>query len=113
VDRPLIAKAYLRKGQALTIKKDLSKALDVLRAGLAIEPENAELKAALQKVMWTINQQQATGNVDPERARRAMADPEIQAILQNPEVATVLQQARQDPNALSRYAYTRIGQFTH
>lgn len=96
------ARAYARKGQTLTIQQEYAKALDVFRAGLAIEPENAELKAGLQRVLMLINQQHASGQVDPERAKRAMADPEIQAILKDPEVSIVLQRAQTDPQALQR-----------
>ena len=36
-----------------------------------------------------------------ERARRAMADPEIQAILQTPEVRNALSELERDPKSLS------------
>jgi stress-induced-phosphoprotein 1 len=35
-----------------------------------------------------------------ERAKRAMADPEIQAILQTPEVRNALSELERDPKAL-------------
>ena len=40
-----------------------------------------------------------SGKVDPERAARGMADPEIQRILQDPTVSQVLRDMGQNPMA--------------
>ena len=40
-----------------------------------------------------------SGEIDPERQRRAMADPEIQAILQDPTMTRVLQDLQSDPKS--------------
>lgn len=44
-----------------------------------------------------IQEQNATGQVDPERQAQAMKDPEIQQILRDPSVNAVLQQMQDDP----------------
>lgn len=42
-------------------------------------------------------QANATGEIDPERQRRAMEDPEIQAILRDPTMARILQDMQENP----------------
>ena len=42
-------------------------------------------------------QANSTGDVDPERQRRAMEDPEIQSILKDPIMARVLQDLQNNP----------------
>ena len=42
-----------------------------------------------------------------ERARKAMADPEIQSILQTPEVRNALADLERDPKALNRILQDR------
>ena len=51
------------------------------------QPDNAEAKSGLDNVVATINMQSSSGEVDQERQARAMADPEIQAILGDAQYA--------------------------
>ena len=41
--------------------------------------------------------QSQSGQVDQERQQRAMADPEIQGILGDPQMRSILQEMQQDP----------------
>ena len=58
---------------------------------LAIEPDNQECKDGLQRTRTKIQSLARSGEVDKERARHGMADPEIQAILRDPTMQKVLQ----------------------
>merc|ERR1711916_24712 len=98
-------KAWAKKGDIEFLMKEYHKAMDSYKAGMAIEPNNAACKQGLQKVMMKVNS--ASSEEQAERQAHAMADPEIQQILQDPAVRQVLtdlqenpaygQQAMQDP----------------
>lgn len=99
-------KAWAKKGDVETFLKEYHKAMDSYKSGLAIEPDNQLCKKGLQDVMSKIN---TVGSEEEmkERQAHAMADPEIQRILQDPSVQQLLrdmesnpsyaQQAMQDP----------------
>ena len=102
---PTYVKAIAKKGDLEVLMKEYHKALETYKKGLAIEPANAACKAGLQKVTHAINSASGT---DQERAAHAMADPEIQNILQDPVIRDVInnlsggdqmagQRALQDP----------------
>ena len=102
---PSYVKAIAKKGDLEFLMKEYHKALESYKKGLALEPANAACKQGLAKTTHAINS--ASGS-DQERAQHAMADPEIQAILQDPMVRDVInnlsggdqmagQRALQDP----------------
>ena len=69
------------------------------RAGLEQDPENEEMKEGIQKCIEQINKAgrgQLSDEELKERQQKAMADPEIQMILQDP----IMRQARFLPSAL-------------
>jgi len=80
---PKYVKALAKKGDIEFLQKEYHKALESYKQGLAIEPDNGLCKQGLQKTMAAVN---SSGTPDKERAAHAMADPEIQAILQDPMV---------------------------
>ena len=71
--------------------------MDAYNMILKLEPENEEAKTGLERVVQTINMQSSSGEVDQERQARAMADPEIQAILGDAQMRSILQEMQQDP----------------
>ena len=77
--------------------KEYHKALDSYKMGLNLEPDNTLCKQGLQKTNMKINEANADGSVDKERQAHAMADPEIQQILQDPSVRQVLQDFQENP----------------
>lgn len=81
--------------------KENHKAIDSYRKGLEIDPENATCKEGLRKVTAMVNMGSANMSEDErkERAEHAMADPEIQNILQDPVMRQVLQDFNDNPNA--------------
>jgi len=91
---PKYVKAYGKRGDLEFHAKEYHKAMESYKKGLAVDPANAACKAGLQKVQTAI----AAGGDDAERRAHAMADPEIQAILQDPEVRTVLQTLSTQPD---------------
>ena len=92
----------IKKGNAQFAQAQEYKAIDTFKAALALEPDNEEVKEGLRR---TYRKVEDTNN-DParaeERRKRAMADPEIQVILNDPAVNNVLQDAQKDGRALSR-----------
>ena len=70
--------------------------MDSYRAGLALEPDNSLCKAGVAKVQGAIQEANWKGH-DQERAAHAMADPEIQAILQDPSIRQVLTDFQENP----------------
>ncbi|GMI06429.1 hypothetical protein TrLO_g3748 [Triparma laevis f. longispina] len=94
-------KAYARKGDIHVLMKENHKALEAYRAGLAIEANNKACMEGATKVTQLINAGAANMSEEEkqERAAHGMADPEIQAILQDPIIRQVLQDFQENPNA--------------
>jgi len=96
---PSFVKAYIRKGKVQHFLKQYHKALETYEAGLKIDPNASELLEGRRATILSVNQENQSGNVDPQRAKEAMKDPAIQAILRDPTVATALQRLQEDPKA--------------
>jgi len=94
-------KAWARKGDIEVLMKENHKAMDSYRKGLAIDPNSAVCKEGLRKVTAMVNMGSAnmTEAERKERADHAMADPEIQNILQDPIIRQILQDFNDNPNA--------------
>jgi len=48
---PKFIKAYIRKGHVHSLMKEYAKCLEVYEAGLKVDPENAELKAGIERTL--------------------------------------------------------------
>ncbi|KAK4537896.1 hypothetical protein CDCA_CDCA14G3921 [Cyanidium caldarium] len=96
---PKFVRAYARKGQAHFAMKEYHRALDAYEKGLEVDPNHAELRDGYMRVMMAIHN---SNEADPERAERALADPEIQAILMDPQMNILLKQMESDPSAAQR-----------
>ena len=98
---PLYTKAWGRKGDIEMAFKEYHKAMDSYKKGLEIDPQNATCKEGLKKVTQQINygRSQMTEEQKQEQAAHAMADPEIQAILQDPIVQQTLRDFNENPQA--------------
>jgi stress-induced-phosphoprotein 1 len=97
-------KAWAKKGDIEFFMKEYHKALDSYKTGLKLEPDNKLCKDGLAKTTTQIQMSQYNES-DEQKAQRqqhAMADPEIQMILQDPMVRQVLQDAQENPAALQR-----------
>jgi stress-induced-phosphoprotein 1 len=97
---PNFLKAYHKKGDCHYFLKEYHKALSSYEAGLKLDPNDNFCKEGIEKTQQAIyltNSQE-----DQEvRAKRAMADPEIQAILQTPEVRNALSELERDPKSIN------------
>ena len=69
--------------------------MEAYEKGLALDPDSSELREEKQRTLMAIN----TGEADPERAKEAMKDPEIQQILRDPTINKVLGDLQQNPAA--------------
>jgi stress-induced-phosphoprotein 1 len=80
------------------------KAVESYKRGLEIEPTNTACKEGLRKVTSLINYASSTMTEEEkmERARHGMADPEIQAILQDPVIQQILRDFNENPNAANQ-----------
>jgi len=95
---PKYVKAWARKGDIEMLMKETHKALESYKRGLELDSSNVSCKAGLQKAYASIN---SVGSEEErkERAAHAMADPEIQSILQDPVIMQVLKDFQENPNA--------------
>ena len=94
---PKYVKAWAKKADIHFGMKEFHKADEAFKKGLAIDPSNQECSAGVKKVQMAMYTTQ--GEDAEERARHAMADPEIQAILQNPQITHVLRSAQENPKS--------------
>ena len=98
---PLYTKAWGRKGDIEMAFKEYHKAMESYKKGLEIDANNAACKEGLRKVTQQINygRSQMTDEQKKEQAAHAMADPDIQAILQDPVVQQTLRDFGENPAA--------------
>ena len=92
---PSFVKAYIRKGKIHHFLKQYHKALEAFDTGLQLEPGSSELREERLRTLQAVN----SGEADPERAKEALKDPEIQQILRDPTIAQVLQDLQNSPAA--------------
>lgn len=91
---PKYVRALCRKGNCNLALKEYHKAMDVFKKALDLDPDNAEAKDGLSRTMVKIREtMSSTGDEaeEIERRNRAMADPEIQAIIRDPMVNAALE----------------------
>jgi len=96
---PKYTKAWGRKGDIEMAFKEYHKAMESYKKGMEIDPQNATCKEGLRKVTQQINygRSQMTDEQKKEQAAHAMADPDIQAILQDPVVQQTLRDFGENP----------------
>jgi len=98
---PKYVKAWARKADIEILMKENHKAMDSYRKGLELDPQNVQCREGLRKVTAMVNRGAANMSEEErkERADHAMADPEIQSILQDPVIRQILQDFNQNPQA--------------
>jgi stress-induced-phosphoprotein 1 len=83
------------------LKKDYTDCIECCQQAKAKDTEgkhHAELDNQLYKCQVALSQRNSQEN-DEETLRRAASDPEVQSILADPVMQTILQQMKQDPAA--------------
>ncbi|KEG10080.1 stress-induced protein sti1 [Trypanosoma grayi] len=102
--KPDFVKAHARRGHAYFWTKQYNKAMQAYEEGLKHDKENAECKEGRMRTMMKI-QEMASGQAEDgdEVARRAMADPEVAAIMQDSYMQLVLGEMQRDPSRVQEY----------
>ena len=97
-----VPKVWARKGAVHFLLKEYHKAMEAFEAGLELEEGNVECAEGLNKVMLAIS---SSGNkqTNEERRQRAMADPEIQGLLTDPNIISVLRDMSERPREAQAY----------
>ncbi|KAJ1519420.1 hypothetical protein ONE63_004712 [Megalurothrips usitatus] len=91
---PKFIKGWIRKGKILQGMQQHGKAVSAYQRALELDPNNAEALEGHRSSSVAVNS-------NPEEVRkRAMADPEVQAILRDPAMRLILEQMQNDPKAL-------------
>lgn len=91
---PKFIKGWIRKGKILQGMQQQSKAITAYQKALEIDPSNQEALDGYRSCSVAVNS-------NPEEVRkRAMGDPEVQAILRDPAMRLILEQMQNDPKAL-------------
>ncbi|KAI0463034.1 Hsp90 cochaperone [Komagataella kurtzmanii] len=105
---PSFVRAYIRKATALIAMKDFNKAMTTLEEARTVDADTNEGKAAneINGLYYKASSQRfaAIDGETPEQTfERASKDPEVSAILQDPVMNSILQQARENPAALQEH----------
>lgn len=94
---PKFIKGYLRKGAILLGMKEPTKASVAYQKALEIDSNNAEALDGYRKALMQESD-------DPETIKaKAMSNPEVQSILQDPAMQMILQQMSKDPMAAKEH----------
>lgn len=103
---PTFTKGYTRKGAVQFFMKEYEKALETYQEGLKHDANNQELLEGVRSCVRQINRT-SRGDVTPEelkeRQAKAMQDPEIQNILQDPVMRQVLVDFQDNPKAAQEH----------
>ncbi|PWN32588.1 TPR-like protein [Meira miltonrushii] len=98
-------KAYIRKSNVLFSMKDYTKALNAAQMASDIDGKHhnnassREIQQQKDKIMQALYAERST-ETEEETLQRAMRDPEVAQIMQDPVMQSILQQAQSDPRAL-------------
>eukprot|EP01063_Lacrimia_lanifica_P031817 TRINITY_DN5323_c0_g1_i1.p1 TRINITY_DN5323_c0_g1~~TRINITY_DN5323_c0_g1_i1.p1 ORF type:complete len:550 (+),score=319.69 TRINITY_DN5323_c0_g1_i1:53-1702(+) len=102
---PTFAKAVIRLAQIYFFRKEYHKAMVEYQKGLEMCPESQECKDGLNRTMMKIQTESGAGGEDDGmRQQRAMADPEIQAILSDTYMQQVLREISENPKNFAHYS---------
>jgi len=90
----ILVKGWVRKGKILQGMQEHSKAVVAYEKALEIDSTNSEAIEGYQQASLAVHS-------NPEEIRKkAMSDPEVQAILGDPAMRLILEQMQSDPRAL-------------
>eukprot|EP01062_Namystynia_karyoxenos_P019115 TRINITY_DN17159_c0_g1_i1.p1 TRINITY_DN17159_c0_g1~~TRINITY_DN17159_c0_g1_i1.p1 ORF type:complete len:592 (+),score=303.25 TRINITY_DN17159_c0_g1_i1:109-1776(+) len=102
--KPDFTKAVVRLAQIYFFRKEYHKAMAEYDKAQKMDPSNEEAKNGYTRTLMKIQEGSMQGGDDDDmRARRAMADPEIQGILSDTYMQQVLREISEDPGNLKHY----------
>jgi stress-induced-phosphoprotein 1 len=99
---PKFVKGYIRKSNVLFAMRDYMKALEAIQEAEEHDDEHKH-KSEIQQQVYKCQQalfSQRQGESEEETLQRAMRDPEIAGIMNDPIMQQILQQAQNNPGAL-------------
>ncbi|TCD70460.1 Hsp90 cochaperone [Steccherinum ochraceum] len=99
---PKFIKAYIRKSHVLYAMRDYTKAIEIVQRAADLDEEKKHTKEIQEQVMKCQQAlfSQREGESEEETLQRAMRDPEVAEIMNDPIMQSILQQAQKDPQAL-------------
>lgn len=102
---PKFIRAYLRKAQALFAMKEYNKCIDVCAEALEHDTDGKNTREIEQQSQKALQAQFSArdGETEEQAQARIQRDPDIMAILQDPVMQSILQQAKNDPAALQNH----------
>ncbi|KAI8927489.1 stress-induced protein sti1-like protein [Entophlyctis helioformis] len=98
---PGFLKAYIRKAAILFAKRDYLKCVELCEETMSKDTEHKhanELQQQIQKAYMALGTQNSGSR--EETYARAMQDPEVQAIMGDPVMQTILKQMQEEPGAV-------------
>jgi len=102
---PKFVKAYIRKATVLFTMKDYPKAMEAVSQASDADSEKkhtGEIEGLVLKINMALSNERA-GETEEQTLERAMRDPEIAAIMTDPVMQSILQQAQGNPAALQEH----------
>lgn len=99
---PTFIKAYIRKALVQQAMKELTPALETLQKAMDKDTEKKharEIETNMNKILMELQTQRST-ETDEETYNRAMRDPEVAEIMNDPVMRQILSDAQQNPQAL-------------
>ncbi|EKX73407.1 conserved hypothetical protein [Theileria equi strain WA] len=100
---PQFVKAWARKGNLHMLLKEYHKAMDAFNKGLSIEKDNYECLQGKHNCYLKIQEMSQSDKVDEEQYKHAMADPEVQQILGDPQFQLILKKISENPQSMNEY----------
>ncbi|KAJ9662142.1 Hsp90 cochaperone [Coniosporium apollinis] len=102
---PNFIRAYLRKAQAYFAMREYNKCLDVCQEASEHDKDGKNAREIEQQAQKALQAQFSAreGETEQQTMDRIQRDPEILAILQDPVMQSILQQAKGDPQALQEH----------
>jgi stress-induced-phosphoprotein 1 len=102
---PKFMRAYIRKAQLYLAMKDYNKCLDACDEALAADTEKKhtrEIEDIQRKCMQAMYAAR-DGETEEQTMARIQRDPELVSIISDPVMQSILQQAKQNPQALNEH----------
>ncbi len=107
-------KGYIRKANVLFSMKEYTKAMEACQKAETVDGEQEggakntrEIQTLQSKCMNELYSQRS-GESEEETLKRAMRDPEVAQIMQDPVMQSILQQAQGNPAALQEHMKSPI-----
>lgn len=97
---PNFIKPLIRMGKIYHVLKQYHKCIKVYNLAKKIDENNIDLINARNLTQKAVQQRNQSGEIDEIAKNRALSDPEVKSYMNDPEVSSVLLQAKNDPTVL-------------